>query len=147
MKVISSVAAAPPLPAIVMAAYGKTRPLLISVEDMRWVGSVKPQNTEWTSYSWISGETRIAFQAKRHKAHESSETPRNCKVRDPSNHVSGNHSRGRSRESFDEKAGIHLQNIFRSSTMENKIARTYDDQSKICKYMQDTEVDTLYVGQ
>ena len=31
--------------------------------------------------------------------------------------------------------------------MEDKIAKTYDNQSKISKYMQNTEVDTLYVGQ
>ena len=46
MKVISSVAAAPPLPAIAIAAYGKTRPLLISVDDMRWVTSVNFHNAK-----------------------------------------------------------------------------------------------------
>lgn len=35
MKVIIRMPAAPPLPAIVIAAYGRTRPPLISAEDMR----------------------------------------------------------------------------------------------------------------
>lgn len=36
MKVISRTAAAPPLPAIVIAAYGRTRPLLTSVVVILW---------------------------------------------------------------------------------------------------------------
>lgn len=115
MKVMSKTPTAPPFPAIVIAAYGKTRPLLISVADMRLRMSASGTSIACAkTYSRVGRKTRRAFKAKGDGAHKRSKAPRDSKVSYATYYIARNHCFGGCRECFNEEASVHLDEVSRS---------------------------------
>lgn len=61
MNVMRRMAAAPPFPAIAMAAYGRTSPLLTSVDVMRWYPVSWALRISGATYPWVGWEDGVVL--------------------------------------------------------------------------------------